>query len=173
LAKEALIIIDMLNDFTLPGAPLEVPDNRKILSSIKREIELAHDKGMPVIYLCDNHDPDDREFERFGWPPHAVKGTKGRQVVDEIKPLPEDIEVKKHTYSGFYHTNLKETLDSLGVDAIRMTGCLTHICILFVSYECVLLGYRTTVVSDAIADTSPELNDASLKIMRDVGVIVI
>jgi len=172
MAKEALLIIDMLNDFTLPGAPLEVPDNRKIIPFIRREIELARNERKPVIYVCDNHDPEDREFERFGWPPHAVRGTNGSEIVKEIKPLPEDIVIKKTTYSGFYKTKLKETLDSLGVDSVRMTGCLTHICIIFISYECVLLGYRTTVVSDAIADVSPELHDASLKIMRDVGVII-
>jgi len=173
MAKEALLIIDMLNDFTLPGAPLEVPDNRKIISFIRREIGRAREEDKAVIYICDDHDPDDREFERFGWPPHAVTGTKGAEVVREIAPLPEDIVIKKKTYSGFYNTKLKETLDRLGVDGVRFTGCLTHMCILFISYETVLLGYKTSVVSDAVADVSPELHDASFKIMRDVGVAIL
>jgi nicotinamidase-related amidase len=39
MAKEALLVIDMLNDFVLEGAPLEVPDTRKVIPAIKREIE--------------------------------------------------------------------------------------------------------------------------------------
>lgn len=168
--KEALIIIDMLNDFTLEGAPLEVPENRRIIPAIKREIERARRAGKPVIYLCDSHAPDDREFEKFGWPPHAVTGKSGSQVVDEIKPEDGDTIIKKSTYSGFYGTDLDETLKALGIGGVRMTGCLTHICILFISYEIVLRDIEVTVVADAVADVSPELHQASFKIMKDVGI---
>lgn len=71
MPKEALLIIDMLNDFVLQGAPLEVP----VIRAIKREIEAARKEGKPVIYVCDTHEPDDKEFSKFGWPAHAVKGT--------------------------------------------------------------------------------------------------
>jgi nicotinamidase/pyrazinamidase len=47
--KEALLIIDMLNDFVLPGSPLEVPEARKIIPAIQREIESALTSGRPVI----------------------------------------------------------------------------------------------------------------------------
>ena len=38
---EALLVIDMLNDFVLPGAPLEVPGTRKIIAAIRRRIAFA------------------------------------------------------------------------------------------------------------------------------------
>ncbi len=174
MGRRALLVIDMLNDFVLEGAPLEVPATREVVPVIKREIERAHREGEPVIYICDSHEPDDREFQRFGWPPHAVKGTRGAQVVDELRPSMDDIVIEKTTYSGFYKTKLDNTLKALGVDTLRLTGCVTHICVMFTASDAVLRGYNVEVVKDAVAGLSEEDHQAGLRIMRDVlGVRII
>ena len=98
--KEALIVINMLNDFVLEGAPLEVPSTRTIIPELRREIEKAREENIPVIYVCDSHDRDDREFSKMGWPPHAVKGTNGAEVVKELKPLKGDRIIEKRTYTA-------------------------------------------------------------------------
>src|SRR3972149_4392429 len=103
MPKKALLIIDMLNDFVLPGSPLEVPDTRKIIPNIQREIAKARQEGNAVIYVCDTHDPNDKEFSKFNWPPHAVIGTQGAKVIDELKPQKGDIIIEKTSYSGFYN----------------------------------------------------------------------
>jgi nicotinamidase-related amidase len=168
MSKEALIIIDMLNDFVLPGAPLEVPKTREAIPAIKNEIEKARAIGSPVIYLCDSHDPKDKEFEKFGWPPHAVRGTNGADVVDELKPTGDDIIVEKTTYSGFYNTELEETLKKLSVESLRLTGCVTHICVMIAAYEAVLRDYKVTVVKDGVAGLAPEDHEAALRMMEQV-----
>lgn len=168
MPKEALLIIDMLNDFVLQGAPLEVPETRKVIPAIKREIEAARREGKSVIYICDAHEPDDREFSKFGWPAHAVKGTAGAQVVDELRPQPGDTIIEKTTYSGFYNTKLNETLKNLGVESLRLTGCVTHICIMFTASDAVLRDYKVTVVNDAVAGLSREDHEAALRIMKNV-----
>ncbi len=174
MSKEALLIIDMLNDFVLEGAPLEVPETRKIIPTIKKEIEDARSKGRPVIYICDAHDKDDKEFEKFGWPPHAVKGTKGAEIVEELKPEKDNIIIEKTTYSGFYNTRLDETLKNLGVDSLRLTGCVTHICVLFTASDAVLRDYEVTVIEGGVAGLSREDHDAGLRIMKNVlGVKII
>lgn len=137
MAIEALLVLDMLEDFTKEGSPLEVPDNRKIVPVIKREIQRARAEGKPVIYVCDRHAPDDREFSKFGWRPHGVKGSKGAEVVAELKPESGDVIIEKTHYSGFFGTNLKQKLDELGIDRLILTGCLTHICVLYTAYEAV------------------------------------
>jgi nicotinamidase-related amidase len=86
MKKEALLIIDMLNDFVRLGAPLEVPDNRKIVRNIQQEVNSARAEGRPVIYVCDAHAPDDKEFSRFGWPAHAVQGRKALEIDDCAPP---------------------------------------------------------------------------------------
>jgi len=168
MKKEALLVIDMLNDFVLPGAPLEVPETRKIINTIKREIDAARAAGKPVIYVCDTHAPDDKEFRKFGWPPHAVKGTKGGEVVEDLKPAAGESVIPKTTYSGFYGTRLDETLRKLGVDSLRLTGCVTNICILFTASDAVLRDYPVTVVADGVAGIAKEDHDAALRIMKDV-----
>ncbi len=168
MEKKALVIIDMLNDFVLEGAPLEVPDTRKAVPVIRKEIEEARRKDMPVIYVCDSHDPDDSEFTRFHWPVHAVKGTRGAQIIDELKPSNSDIVIEKTTYSGFYNTKLDSTLRTLKVGTIRLTGCVTHICILFTASDAVLRGYEIEIVEDGVAGTTPEDHEAALRIMKNV-----
>ncbi|HDH06280.1 MAG TPA: cysteine hydrolase [Nitrospirae bacterium] len=164
----------MLNDFVLEGAPLEAPDTRKVIPVIKKEIEDAKTRGNPVIYICDAHDKDDKEFSRFGWPVHAVDGTKGAEVAGEIKPDKDDIVIKKTTYSGFYNTKLDETLKMLGVTGVRLTGCVTHICILFTASDAVLRDYRVTVVEGGVAGLEREDHEAAIRIMKNVlGVNII
>lgn len=166
--KEAILVIDMLNDFVREGAPLEVPDTRKITPFIKETLEKARKEGIPVIYVCDAHEPEDAEFKRFGWPPHAVKGTKGAEIVEELKPGKGDIIVEKKTYSGFFNTNLDEVLRSLGVDTVKLTGCVTHICIFFTASDASLRGYNVVVLKDGIAGISKEDHEAGLRIMKNV-----
>lgn len=168
MSKEALLIIDMLNDFVLKGAPLEVPGTRKIVQNIKREINKARAEGNPVIYVCDTHAQDDKEFFKFGWPTHAVKGTKGAEVVDELKPRKGDFIIQKSSYSGFYNTDLDETLKRLGIDSLRLTGCVTNICVMFTASDAVLRDYKVTVVEDSVAGLTKEDHDAAIRIMKNV-----
>ncbi len=166
--REALLVIDMVNDFVQPGAPLEVPDTRKVLPIIRAEIDRAHAEGLPVIYLCDAHAPDDREFSKFGWPAHAVKGTKGAEIVEALRPSPGDIVIPKTTYSGFFGTTLDDTLRRLRVDTLRLTGDVTHICVLFTASDAVLRDYRVIVVEDGVAGLDGKDHEAALRIMRNV-----
>lgn len=168
MPKEALLIIDMLNDFVLEGAPLEVPDTRKIIPAIRREIASAHKEGKPVIYVCDAHAPDDREFSKFGWPAHAVRGSEGAKVAKELAPEKDDIIIPKMTYSSFYNTELDAALNRLGIESLVLTGCVTHICILFTAVEAVPRGYSITVPADAVAGLAKEDHDAAFRIMKNV-----
>lgn len=168
MSREALLIIDMLNDFVLNGAPLEVPDTRKVIPVIKKEIRKARIKKKPVIYICDAHKANDKEFKRFCWPSHAVKGTKGAKIVKELKPLKGDIIIEKKTYSGFYNTKLHCILKRLGIESLRLTGCVTHICVMFTASDAVLRNYKVTVVEDGVAGLSKEDHKAALRIMTNV-----
>ncbi len=166
MPKMALLIIDMLNDFVLPSAPLEVPDTRKIIPNIGREIIKAREEGYPIVYLCDAHAPDDKEFKM--WPRHSVKGTKGAQVVDELEPEPKDTVVEKTTYSGFYNTRLEEVLKSLGTEEIILTGCVTNICILYTAYDLASRGYRVTVPRDCVAGLNKDDHEFALRQMEKI-----
>lgn len=166
--KEALLVIDMLNDFVLEGAPLEVPDTRKIMPEIKKQIEKARKEGTPVIYICDNHEKDDKEFKKMGWPAHAVKGTKGAEIVEDLNTLKGEKIIKKKTYSGFYKTKLDDALKELGVKTLKLTGCVTNICVLFTASEAALRGYDVHVLEKCVAGLNKEDHEFALRTMKNV-----
>jgi nicotinamidase-related amidase len=171
---EALLIIDMLNDFVSPGAPLEVPETRSIIKAIQRKVAKARAERRPVIYICDAHAPDDPEFSRMNWPPHAVRGTAGAQVISELAPEEMDPVIEKTGYSGFHQTGLDGLLQSLKIDHLILTGCVTNICVLYTAYDAVTRGYDVTVPVDCVANLAAEDGAFALKQMKEVlGVDVV
>jgi len=166
--KEALLVIDMLNDFVLPGAPLEVPSARRIIAPLKARIARARKKGIPVMYLCDAHRKDDPEFIRMGWPPHAIAGSAGAQVVSELMPLPRDAVVRKRSYSGFFETSLERQLRCRGVIKLTVTGCVTNICVLYTAADAVQRGYGVTVYRNCVASLNARDHEFALRQMQEV-----
>jgi len=166
--KRALIVIDMLNDFVLAGAPLEVPETREILPALKRSIADAHRRKIPVIYVCDSHGVKDREFTKLGWPPHAVRGSFGAQVVDSISPKEGDPVVVKKTYSAFYRTSLAKELKERKIEILRLAGCVTHICILFSASDAVLRGFDVEVDERLVAGLTRKSHEFALTEMEEV-----
>jgi len=166
--KKALVVVDMLNDFVRPGAPLEVPETRAILPALRRRIASARREGELVVYVCDSHRKEDPEFTRMGWPAHAVEGTPGAGVVASIAPEPGDVVVEKRTYSGFYGTTLHFILRRHGIRSLTLAGCVTNICILFISAEATIRGYDVTVDERYVAGLSRKDHAAALDQMEKV-----
>jgi nicotinamidase-related amidase len=164
--RKALIIIDLLNDFVNEDAPLAVPSINNIIGPIKREIEKARKNNYPVIFLCDCHEEDDREFKLF--PPHARKGTVGANVIDELKPEGTDILVRKSSFSGFYDTVLDETLKKLSVGKTVITGTVTNICVLYTAIDALMRGYEVDIVEDAVIGLNELDHKFALDQMRDL-----
>ncbi|WP_432822874.1 cysteine hydrolase family protein, partial [Trichloromonas sp.] len=133
-------------------AVLEVPRARRIVPALQSRLAEARRAGIPVVYVCDAHESDDREFERMGWPRHAVRGTDGAQVIAELAPAAGEDIVCKTTYSGFAGTALAQVLERLGVDELILTGCVTNICVLYTAADAVMCGYRVRVPADLVAD---------------------
>lgn len=168
MGRRALLVIDMLNDFVLKGAPLEVPSAREIIPALRAGIEKAREEGVPVIYICDSHDENDPEFDRMGWPPHAVAGSRGAQVIEELRPFPEDRLLTKKSYSGFYNTTLEEVLKKGEISELMVTGCVTNICILYTVADAVQRGYRVKVLKNCVAGLDPDDHEFGLKQMKEV-----
>lgn len=166
IGYKALLVIDMLNDFVLDGAPLKVPKIERIIDPIKREMEKARSEGYPVIYLCDSHDKEDREFEMF--PPHAIRNTEGSKIIEELKPQGNDIIVRKSSFSGFFNTDLDEILKKLSVKKLIVTGDVTNICVYYTVAGAVMRGYRVDVVKDAVIGLNKRDHRFALDQMRNV-----
>jgi nicotinamidase-related amidase len=166
--QQALLVIDMLNDFVLPGAPLEVPANRDILPALRARIDAARADNVPVIYVCDAHDADDPEFAKMGWPPHAVAGTSGADIVAELEPAPGEVVVNKKTYSSFFETELEAVLRKLQVEELVVIGCVSNICIMSAVADAALRGYEVMVPVVSVASINVEDGEFAYRQMESV-----
>jgi nicotinamidase/pyrazinamidase len=167
MGKAALIVADMLNDFLDPQGSLYVGHQaREIIPFIAQKIAEFRAEGGVVIFVCDAHAPNDREFRLF--PPHAVKGTWGAEVIPELPPDPGDFRVEKTRYSAFSRTNLEELLRQQEVTEVQVVGVLTSICVMETVKELFDRDIPAVVYRQGVADADPEAQAFALKQMQRV-----
>ena len=88
--KYAILVVDMLNDF-VTGA-LGCPRALAIVEPTKKLLDEARKNNVPVIYCNDSHLKGiDKELEFWG--DHAIRGTKGAEIIPEILPGYLDLEL--------------------------------------------------------------------------------
>jgi nicotinamidase-related amidase len=153
-ARTALLVCDMLVDHLTPGRPMEVPRARAIVPAVARRIAEARGAGVPVVFVCDRHAPDDPELAEWG--AHAVEGSEGAEVWPELAPLPGDRIVAKPTYSAFTASSLEQVLDELRVDTVVLAGCATEVQLLTTATDALQRGFAVEVPPDTQAgNTEP------------------
>jgi nicotinamidase-related amidase len=145
MEKNALILIDMVNDFVT--GKLKCDRAKAIIPNLQKLVESARKNNVPVIYANDAHEEGDIELSVWG--EHAMKGTKEAEVIPELEPHENDIIIEKTTYSAFYNTNLEDELRNRGVENLVVTGLHTNICDRHTSADAFFRGFRVTLVEDA------------------------
>ncbi len=161
--KTTIVVIDILNDFVTGVFRNERAE--KIIPTIKQLLNFARDNGVPVIYVNDAHLPNvDVEFDV--WPPHALAGTWGAQVVDELKPEKGDFVLEKRKYSAFQGTGLDQLLRELEVDTLIITGLVTDICIQHTAADAFFKGYKITVPEDCVEAINARRQIAGLDYLK-------
>lgn len=164
--NKALLVIDMLHDFVSPQGKLYCGESAgKIIPFIRQRIEEFYQKGDKVIFICDNHDPDDREFIKF--PPHCITDTIGAEIISELNfsCYRQEIVYKKR-YSGFFQTDLAERLK--GVDQVFLVGVCTNICVFFTAEELCNRDIRTIVYIQGVTSFDQKAHQFALNQMKDV-----
>lgn len=162
--KKALIVIDMLNDFIEEGGALETGEaGRNIVPFVQAKIKEYRSKDYPVIYVCDNHEIDDREFEMFQ--SHCVKGSRGSEIIDDLEVKDTDKIIYKRRYSSFYGTDLDLYLRERDIKEIALVGVCTNICVLYTSADARNIDYNVNVYKDGVASFDNEAHDFALKEM--------
>ncbi|MCF8884721.1 MAG: isochorismatase family cysteine hydrolase [Nitrososphaerota archaeon] len=147
--QTALIIVDMQNAFVHEKGRLFVPDSRKIIEHVRKLLEKARSKKVSVIYTQDWHTKDDVEFSIWG--EHAVANTWEAEIIDELKPLEDEIVIRKLRYDGFYGTYLEDILRMRKIEYIVITGTVANICVLHTAGSAALRGFKIVLPVDCIA----------------------
>lgn len=182
--KQALLLIDLQNDFVEGGA-LAVPAGREV-------IEVAN-RLMPhfeiVVATLDWHPKNHRSFascnegvqlyENFllnglpqtAWPDHCIANTSGADFVKGLELTGIHHIVHKGTdaeidsYSGFYDnghrksTGLADYLRSAQVSDVFIMGLATDYCVRFTALDAVGDGFRTFVITDGCRGVGIRSND--------------
>lgn len=176
--RSALIVVDIQNDFADPDGALSVSGAEHAIAAANREIAAALDRGALVVATQDWHPERTPHFVTDGgpWPVHCVGGTWGAELHDTLT-LPADTpRVRKGAngedgYSGFtmrdpqsgdtMPTELDRLLRDAGVEEVAVIGLATDYCVKATALDAVALGFRTSVVTDAIAAVEIEAGDGA------------
>ena len=180
LARTALIVIDMQNDFCHPdgwlaGIGVDILPAREPIAPLLRLLPGLRAAQVPVVWvnwgarpdlanispaLRHVYDPEglDVGLGYSGGPrraPVLTEGSWSAAIVDELKPEPGDIRVSKHRMSGFWDTPLDSILRNLRVETLLFAGVNADQCVLHTLADANFLGYDTILLEDATATTSP------------------
>jgi nicotinamidase-related amidase len=181
LAKAAILVIDMQNDFChrdgwLAHIGVDVTPARQPIQPLQTLLPVLRSQGVPVIWLNWGNRPDllnisanlrhvyNSNGDGIGLGDRLpknnsqvlIKGSWGAGVVDELQPAPKDIFVDKYRMSGFWDTPLDSILRNLGKTTLFFAGVNADQCVLVTLQDANFLGYDCILVQDCSATTSPE-----------------
>ncbi len=131
------------------------------IAQIKRLIDKAHEKALPVIYTtgvrrADNWDSGGwaRTNSRNAEAPKTGSNRDGYDIVDEIAPAPKDLVIYKQKPSGFFATPMTGYLTQLQCDSVVITGTTTSGCVRATVLDAFSNNYRVAMVEDGCFDRS-------------------
>ncbi len=181
LAKAAILVIDMQNDFCHPDGWLahigvDVTPARAPIGPLQALLPALRHAGIPVIWVNWGNRPDllnisaglRHVYNPTGTgiglndplPTNGAKvlaaGSWAAAVVDELEQLPQDIRVDKYRMSGFWDTALDSILRNLGKTTLFFGGVNADQCVMTTLQDANFLGYDCILVQDCTATTSPE-----------------
>ncbi|MCX5562554.1 cysteine hydrolase family protein [Streptomyces sp. NBC_00038] len=179
LARTAIVVIDMQNDFCSPDGWLasigvDVSPARTPIPVLQRLLPALRAADVPVVWLNWGNRPD-----RANLPPGVLHvydqggsgGGLGSQLptgarvlerdsasADITAPLfaaPGDLHIAKYRMSGFQDTELDSVLRNLRADTLLFAGVNADQCVLATLMDAASLGYDVLMLQDAVATTSP------------------
>ncbi len=159
--ETAIIVVDMQNDFAHPDGKLFVPTSRDTIEPIRKLLDRARNKNVLIFYTQDWHRKDDIEFGIWG--EHAVAGTWGAEIIEELKPRSEDILIKKLRYDAFFGTPLDHLLRIYSIKNLVIVGTVANICVLHTAGTAALLGYKVIIPIDGISALNEFDHHAALR----------
>lgn len=181
LAKAAMLVIDMQNDFCHPDGWLahigvDITPARAPIDPLNSLIPSLRSANIPIIWINWGNRPDllnisaglrhvynptgdgiglgDRLPKNNA--PVLTAGSWAAAVVDELEQKPEDIIVDKYRMSGFWDTALDSILRNLGKTTLFFGGVNADQCVMATLQDANFLGYDCILIKECTATTSPE-----------------
>ncbi len=180
-ARTALLVIDIQNTYLeTPEDDLEASRwqpffnrmNDIVIPNNARLIEWARAEGIEVMFAriaCQTEDGRDRSLSQkkpgFNYL-LLPKGREDSQIVDALAPQGDEIVVTKTTDSALTGTNLRLTLQNIGIRHVIVSGIFTDQCISSTVRSLADESFEVLVVHDACAAATDELHERELEIIN-------
>jgi len=162
--KDALLLVDVINDFRHEEGDKLLESFRKRHVALLRALEDARRRDIPVIYANDNFGVWDGDSKRLV--AEAQEGEAG-ELVERIAPRAHDRFVKPR-YSAFDHTPLVLILRELDVERILLAGSATEMCVVQTAIDAKEEGLKVSILADACATTDPEIERLALRYAAEI-----
>jgi len=189
----ALMTIDVQNDFTMPGAPAEVPGTAEAIPKIVQLIQAFRHAAQPVIHVVRLYLPDGsnaelcrREAIRAG-AQIVQPGSAGAELVEALKPTRsirldaerllqghvqqidrQEFIMYKLRWGAFYRTPLETFLRERQIDSLVFCGCNFPNCPRMSIYEASERDFRIALATDAVSG----LYDQGRRELERIGVFL-
>ncbi len=167
-ARPALVIVDANYEFC-GKRPLPILESIRqwrgscgeegwaAVAVMKRLIDVAHGKGLPVFYSTNTRRADRWDAGSWRWKSAGEKLPGPRDarlddIVDEIAPRPQDIIIRKTKPSVFFGTPFLSYLNLLKVDSLLVCGGTTSGCVRATVLDAFSENLRCAVVADGCFD---------------------
>lgn len=175
-AENAILVVDMENDFVLPGSPMRIAGAYATLPAIRKFLDFGRANDWAIIYIYRIHRPSGADAELFRrhffeeGHPFCIAGTEGAAIPEEIAPQPGDYKVTKQRFSAFFATDLDIILRGLGTKNVYVTGTQYPNCIRSTAVDSMSLDYNTTVVTDCCSAATDEVEKANIYDIQNMGI---
>ena len=182
MARNAFIIIDQQNDFNLVGAPFRVDCGLEAEPFIEKALAATREvnkevNNIPVFHVFRYYRADGSDCEITRYDAFKSKGFHGCTIAEPgayelegVRPIAGEYSVVKQRWSAFFHTELDLILRRLGVKQVILTGVQTPNCIRGTVWDANSLDYEVIVLTDATNAKTPEVHQANLFDMKNIGI---
>lgn len=186
----ALLVIDMQNKYAHrpPQTSLTAEQQREwdrwspyftrmqhtVIPNTQRLLRAFREHGCDVLFAriaCHKSDGRDRSLShrRPGWNNLLMPlGSKRAEIIDELRPVADEIVVCKTTDSALTGTNLRLTLNNLGVYNVVVTGVFTDQCVSSTVRSLADESFNVVVVEDCCAAGTEELHTHELRVLNNI-----
>lgn len=178
----ALIVVDVINGFTIVGA-LSSERVTQIIGRVGKLMRSAIERSIDIVFFADSHTKDSTEFKSF--PPHCLINTTESEVVEELKAIGHYTLIEKNSTNGYHAPKFKQYLkDNPNVKNFIVCGDCTDICVLNLCLslktafdqddkECnVIVPIQCVETFDAPSHSAELMNVMAFKLLETNGILL-
>lgn len=141
-----------------------------VLPNVRRLQDAFRDNRLEVIHtriqsLTQNGRDRGPGHKRLGL--HAAPGSKEAEFIELVAPCGDEIVINKTASGVFNSTNIEYILRNLGITGLVVVGVYSNECVSTAIRDACDLGFYVTLVEDACATVTPELQQATITTMKD------